>query len=235
MRQTLLLIPLLILVPSAVASESNGPWHSEVELGFVQTGGNTQTRTLNTKGEAVRDAETWRTTLKAAALATSDRQATTAEKYSASLQQDYKFSERGYIFGRFGFETDRFDGFTRRLSETLGYGRILFNSDAINWKFEIGGGARQTTYTNLTQKNEMVGRSLTEIKWEINDASSLTQELKSEGGSNGFVSNSTTALQHKLNSRLSSKISYGLQYTSQVPVGTQKTNTEMAVTLVWSY
>lgn len=235
MRRFILFTLFSTLAVPAFAADSSGPWHSEVELGFVQTGGNTQTRTLNAKSAVIREGERWRTTLKGAALATSDSQTTTAEKYNASLQQDYKFSEKGYIFARFGFETDRFDGFSSRLSETLGYGRILYNSDTLHWKFELGGGGRQTRYINQTRTNEAIGRSLTAIRWNINDASTFTQELNSEGGSKGFVSNAISALQHKLNSRLSSKISYAAQYTSQVPAGTGKTNTEMAVTLVWSY
>lgn len=238
MRHLILATLLITTASPAIAGEeatASGPWHSEAELGFVQTGGNTQTQTLNTRGEVIRDVEAWRTTLKASALASNDKQTTTAERYTASLQQDYKLTEKDYIFGLFAFESDRFDGFKRRLSETAGYGRILFNSDEVNWKFEIGGGSRQTAYIDRTTKREIIGRSLTAIEWKINDASTLTQELKSEGGDNGFVSNSTTTLQHKLNSRLSTKISYGLQYTSKVPVGTRKTNTEMAVTLVWSH
>lgn len=235
MSRLILMIILMFLALPALAEESDKPWHSEVELGYVETGGNTQTQTLNAKGELIFEADVWRTTLKGAALSASDNQATTAEKYSASLQQDYKFSERGYVFGRFGFETDRFDGVSRRLSETVGYGRTLLKNSAIDWKFEIGAGSRQIHYTDSTKKSEAVGRSLTAVKWKINEASTLTQELKTEGGKNGFVSNSVTALQHKLNSRLSSKISYAVQHTSQVPVGTKKANTEMAVTLVWSY
>ncbi|MES0372183.1 MAG: DUF481 domain-containing protein [Mariprofundaceae bacterium] len=222
-------------VSVAMAEEEAGFWKSDLELGFVQTGGNTQVRTLNTKAKLVGDGETLRTTLEGSALSTTDRNATTAEKYSASIQEDWKFSEYDYLFGRVGFETDRFGGFTRRISETVGYGRELVKSDELHWKAEIGAGARQTELIPAENRNEVIGRSSTTIKWKISDGATLTQDLNTEGGREGFVSHSVTALRHKLNSSLSSKISFSVQHTSKVPVGTKNTNTETAITLVWSH
>lgn len=222
-------------VSVAMAEQETGFWKSDLELGFVQTGGNTQVRTLNTKARLVGDGETLRTTLEGSALSTTDKDVTTAEKYSASIQGDWKLSEYDYLFTRVGFDTDRFGGFKHRISETTGYGRELIKTDELYWKAEIGAGARQTTLIPAENKNELIGRSSTTIKWKISDGATLTQDLNTEGGREGFVSHSVTALQHKLNSSLSSKISFSVQHTSKVPVGTKNTNTETAITLVWSH
>lgn len=235
MRRFIMMIPLLLFCASANASENTGFWKTELEIGFVQTGGNTQTQTVNAKGKAVGEDDKFRTTIEGTALSAKDGKVTTTEKYSASIQEDWKLSELDYLFGRVGFDTDRFGGFKRRLRETLGYGRDLIKEETLHWKAEIGVGIRQTTFTTNQKKNEAIGRASTAIKWNINDAATFTQELSTEGGKEGFVSNSVSALQQKLNSRLATKLSFSAQHTSKVPAGTKKLNTETAITLVWSY
>ncbi len=235
MRELLMVVLVLAFAGSAVATEEKRFWKSDLELGFVQTGGNTQTRTLNAKGKLVGDGDILRTTIEGSALSTTDRKTTTAEKYNASIQEDWKMTAYDYLFGRLGFDTDRFGGFKRRLSETIGYGRELIKSETLDWKIELGAGARQTTLIPAENRNEIIGRASTGVRWKINDAATFTQTLSSEGGKEGFVSKSVTALQQKLNSRLASKISFLAQHTSKVPVGTKNTNTEIGLTLVWSY
>ena len=210
-------------------------WQSNVEFGFVQTSGNTQTKTLNTKVKISREVEATRTTLEASALNASDQNRTTAKRLSASLQEDWKFSERGYVIGRLSFSTDRFAGIQSRYKETVGYGRQLAKNEAWNWKFELGVGARQTQLIPTQRKNDVIGRSATAVQWKMSDHSKLLQELDTEGGQQGFVSHSVTALQQQINDTLSSKIAFSAEHTSKVPATIKKLNTETSVTLVWAY
>ncbi|MCF7821971.1 MAG: DUF481 domain-containing protein [Mariprofundaceae bacterium] len=218
-----------------VQAETARAWKSDFEMGFVQTGGNTQTQTLNAKGKFVWDSDPIRTNVEATALSSKDQKVSTSERYTASIQEDWKMSKVDYLFGRVGFLTDRFDGYKRRLRETIGYGRDLIKDKTLHWKAEVGGGLRQSTLTTNEKQNDTIGRAATAVVWKINDAATFMQELSTEGGKRGFVSNSLTALQQKLNGRLSTKISFSAQHTSKVPLGIKKMNTETAITLVWSY
>ena len=240
MRRLLLIVSMLSFSGFAYAEEvvqveESKSWKSDLELGYVQTGGNTKTQTLNAKGKVVWDGDAFRTTVEATALSSKDGKVMTSERYTASIQEDWKMSEVDYLFGRVGFSTDRFDGYKHRLRETVGYGRDLIKDDVLHWKAEIGAGLRQTTLTTNEKQNDTIGRASTAVAWKINDAATFTQDLSSEGGKEGFVSNSVTAVQQKLNGRLSTKISFSAQHTSKVPVDTKKLNTETAVSLVWSY
>jgi len=210
-------------------------WSSNLELGFVQTGGNTQVRSLSSKGKLVNESTSLRTSIEGAALNTTDKNNTTAEKYHTSLQEDWKFTVHDYMFGRIGFNTDRFGGFKRRISETLGYGRVLIKNEELQWNAELGAGARQSTFTTNIRKNEVIGRTSTNMEWQISDSAKFIQQLKTEGGKEGFASHSLTALQNKINGSLSSKISYSADHTSKVPAGTRKMDTEISIALVWSH
>jgi len=212
-----------------------GNWASNVELGYVQTAGNTQTQTIHSKVKMIQDLEFFRTTLEGSALSSGDQVKTTSEKYSASLQEDWKFSERSYVLARFAFDSDRFAGIQSRYVETLGYGRTLWDDDVWHWNAEVGAGARQTRLIPAQRKNDVIGRASTDISWKVSDHATLAQKLNTEGGKEGFLSHSVTSLQQQLNETLSSKISFSAEHTSKVPVGVKKLNSEISVTLVLAY
>ncbi len=223
-----------VFASEAPAGEEQA-WKTNIELGAVQTAGNTHTLTVNAKAKSIYESEAWRTTITGNAVNSSANNATTAEKYEASLQEDWKMSERDYLFIRFGFESDRFAGFKRRTSETVGYGRQLIKSDTFEWKAEIGGGLRQSKLTDKTSTSEAIARASTNAAWQFSESSKLTEDLSTEGGAKGWTSKSVTALQTALNSHLSSKISLSLTHNSKVPTGTKKLDTETAITLVVNF
>ena len=217
------LLSLVMITPlAAYAEEEPSNWKNNVELGAVQTSGNTKTLTVNAKLKSVHEGDTLRETVTGSANNSTDSNTTTAESYKASLQEDWKFSERGYLFARGSFESDRFAGYSRRFSETAGYGRDLIKTDDLLWKFELGGGLRQTQYTDRSKKSEPIMRSATGVNWKVNDSATFTQDISTEGGKNGWATESVTALQHALNSHIASKISLKLNHYSKVPAGIKK-------------
>jgi len=234
MRKLGLAISIVALSTSALAAEAPA-WNSNIELGYVSTTGNTEVSSLNAKGKAIRDAEVWRTTVEASALNVSDKVGVTAEKYGVSAQEDRKMGESSYLFGRIGFKTDRFGGFSSRTSETVGYGFDILKGDERQWNAEIGAGARQTELTTGEKTTDTVMRASTLYNWKISETATFSQELKTEGGKEGYVSNSVTSLLNQISGNFSSKISYSVEHTSEVPVGTEKMNTETAVSLVFAY
>ncbi|MBL1351957.1 MAG: DUF481 domain-containing protein [Zetaproteobacteria bacterium] len=212
-----------------------GEWASNVELGYVQTGGNTQTKTIHSKLKSILDIDRFRTTLEGSVLNSSDQVKTTAEKYTASLQEDWKFSKKSYVLLRLAFDSDRFAGIKTRYVETVGYGRTLLNDDVWHGNMEIGVGSRQTQLIPSQRKNDVIARASTDWKWFMTEHTTLAQTLNTEGGKEGFLSHSVTSLQQQINETLSSKIAFSAEHTSKVPVGVKKLNTEMSVTLVLAY
>jgi len=99
----------------------------------------------------------------------------------------------------------------------------------------VGGGLQQIKYTDLTKKNDAILRSATHVKWKINDTATFTQDLSSEGGKNGWSSESITGLQHALNSHLASKMSFKVAHNSKVNTGIKKTDIETAISLVVNF
>jgi len=231
MRNMIGIIGLLML---ASAANADG-WSGNAELGFVQTTGNTDTSSLNLKVKGISDGEIWRTTVEGGALNSKDTGKTTSEKYHIAVQEDWKGLSAGYLFVRLAYEQDKFGGYNRRTSETLGYGFDILKSDEKQWNAEVGAGARQSEDTAGVQTNDTVLRASTVFNWNISKTAKFTQELKTEGGKEGYITKSLTALTNQVANNLSSKISYEVQNNSKAPAGTKATDTTLSAALVYAY
>ncbi|MDQ6984086.1 MAG: DUF481 domain-containing protein [Ghiorsea sp.] len=232
MKKILMAVLLSAVFAGQAAAEG---WTGNAELGYVQTGGNAETSSLNLKGKAVNDGDEWRTALNAGALNSDSAGTTTSEKYDFSAQIDWKMSESGYLFARYGYEQDKFGGYNSRMSETVGYGFDIMKTDDKQWNAEVGVGARQSEDTTGATTDDTIVRASTVFNWQINKSSKFTQELSTEGGDAGYTTKSLTALTNQLAGNLSSKISYAVQNNSKAPTGTKASDTILSASLVFSY
>ena len=232
--KTLLTMTVVLLAWAGIAHAAE--WKGNAELGFVQTGGNTDTSSLNLKGKGIYDGEEWRTTAEAAALQSKDTGTTTSEKYTFSVQEDWKLMESGYLFVRFGYEQDKFGGYNSRMNETVGYGFDILKEADMTWNAEIGGGARQSEDTAGVKTSDSIVRASTVFNWKISDTTAFSQTLSTEGSSKGgYTTKSETALTNQVAGNLSSKVSYSVTNNSKAPTGKKASDTIFAASLVYSY
>ena len=233
-RQVAVAMP-LYLACAMFASQAVASWTGEAELGVVVTSGNTETQTINAKGKVVNEREKWKHTGTVEALNTADDERTTAEKYIVSAQSDYKFSEYKYMFARVNYEDDRFSGYDYQVSETLGYGQRVIHEPDLTLDLEGGPGARQSKVTNGDSENEAILRLSGDLVWKISDSAEFSEALSTEIGEDQTITKSVTALKSQIAGSLAMKVSLTVKNTSDVPPGTEKTDTETALTLVYSF
>ena len=81
----------------------------------------------------------------------------------------------------------------------------------------------------------MLVRGAARYAWKITEHSKLTEDLTIDVGEDVTVTKSITGLTSKINSSLATKLTYTVKNTSKVPAGVKKTDTELAVTLVYSF
>lgn len=237
-------VPAAAPVEAAVTREVAAPvetvpmvpiWKASAEIGYVSTSGNTQTDTLNAKGMASTDRENWRHKMEVTALKASDEMGTTAEKYTFSAQSDYKLRDPNYLFGLITYENDKFSGYQYQTGESIGYGRRVVNEPSVKLDLEIGPGARQSKLDSGETDNEALLRGAAKLEWDISASAKFTEALTVEAGQNATITKSVTGLSARINGSLSMKITYTYKNTSEVPVGTDDTDTETAVTLVYNF
>ncbi|MCK4586983.1 MAG: DUF481 domain-containing protein [Gammaproteobacteria bacterium] len=212
-----------------------GTWKGNVELGIVNTTGNTETETINAKAKAATETENWRHTITYESLNSSDQGVTTAQRYAINGQSDYKLDKKNFFFVMLNYEDDRFSGYKYRMTEVIGYGRRVLDEPNLTLDLEIGPGARQSKLETGETEDEAMIRGAGKLNWKISKTSTLTEDLSVDAGENSTITKSVTALSAQINGSLATKITYTIKNTSDVPPGVEKTDTEIAVTLVYNF
>ena len=83
----------------SLAAPAHAQWTGKAELGFLQSGGNTESASANTKLDLKRDGQKWINTFYAAALYSENAEFSTAERYEGRYQADYKITDKLSWFG----------------------------------------------------------------------------------------------------------------------------------------
>lgn len=216
-------------------TETREGWSGEAEVGLVATSGNSDTESFSARFALHNEDHPWRHETRLEALRSSDEDETTAERYLFAHQTDYRFDERRYLFGTLRYEDDRFSGYQYRVSETFGYGRRVVDDPKFTLELEAGIGGRHSKPEEGERIDETILRGAANLGWQVSPTARLSENLFVESGDENTFTESITALKLKINGNLATKISYTLRHNSDVPEGTEKTDTITAVTLVLDF
>ncbi len=233
---------LLLACGTAVAQDAPPPppWSGEASAGLVVTTGNSESSTVNAKGELVYRSERWRNTFNAATIkaeqTTAGVEQKTAERYSAGNKTDFNFTERDYAFLALEFDKDLVGPVRERTSETVGYGRKVLTGPVHLLELEIGAGVRQTEAQGTGEKNnDAIGRGRAAYKWNFSETSYLGETVKVESGDSNTTTESVTELRVSLVEKLFALASYTVRTNTDVPPGAEKTDTITAISLGWTF
>ncbi len=223
----------LILAPSVALAQD---WSGEIVFGFLSTSGNSDTRSLNGKLALDYTQDAWKNSFAATALGSSDEEGATAERYTVGDKLDYNFTEHDYVFAAVDWEKDLYAGIRERTAETVGYGRRVLTGPVHALDLEVGAGARQTE-ANVTgeKESELIGRLSGKYVWTLSESSSFKQTLKVENGESNTFTESVSELKLTIIGNLYALLSYTVRNSTDVPVGTEKTDTLTAVNLSYSF
>lgn len=235
-------ITAVVIAPFASAQE-DGNWKGETELGVLITSGNTEETNIKGRLGLIHEVETWRNTGEFRTNYSETDDETTSEKYLASLETDYKFSENQYWFLRGSYEDDRFSGYDFESSVTTGYGNRVWNSgDRSFLELSVGGGYR---YNKLAMVNaqgedteeEAIARLAAQFDYALSENSLFRQKLSTEIGldENNTVTESETSLQANVVGNLSMKAAFRVKHLSDAPAGSEDTDTETSLSLIYGF
>ncbi|MEX0941980.1 MAG: DUF481 domain-containing protein [Pseudomonadales bacterium] len=209
-------------------------WSSQIELGAVMTTGNTEQENFKFAVNVVRNAEILKHTGQVTGIRASEDDIVTAEKYYATYQVDYKLAGDHSLFARGAYETDEFSGFEYQADATVGYTRLLYGSDAIEWHAGGGVGSRHSKFDTGVSESEFITRLATDVRWQVSDSAGFKQLLSAEIGEKSTITRSETSLGTTIAGDLAMKVAINVKHQSEVPFGRDKTDTESSITLVYS-
>ena len=215
--------------------EPESPWAGKATLGYLATSGNTENTTLNTGFEVGYKTGNWAHLLNAAAINASENEVTTAEAYDLGWKSERNLTDKDFLFGRVSWRKDKFGGYDTQLSETIGYGRRLVDTDKHKLNAEIGAGARQSKLQDGTEEDETIFRGGMYYKWLFSETAEFRQDLTAEGGEENTYIESVTAVSAKLLGDLALVASYTVKHNTDVPALTEKTDTYTALSLEYVF
>lgn len=240
--RTLLLCTTLTMLPlwaiaqeEAAAEEEAGPWSGNVSLGYLATSGNTENSNFNGSFEVGYATGKWGHVLDGYAISASEDNVNTAEAYGAGWISELNLSEHNFLFGRLSYRKDRFSGFATQFSQAVGYGRRIISTEAHVLNATIGAGARQSERADGVDENDLILDGGLHYQWTFSETANFTQDFAVEYGELNTYLESVTAVTARLVGQLALVASYTIKKNSDVPVGTEKTDTFSAIALEYEF
>lgn len=158
--------------------------------------------------------------------------------------------EKLYGFGIAAYEDDRFSGFEYQITEGVGVGYQLFDTESFRLSLEGGPSVRHNLVSRTDEfNNEILLRLAGMLEWDISDTAKLSNEtallltrnsIELDTRSFGQVSDSsestnTTALDMQIIGNLAARLSYELHFRSDPPPGAQTTESTARISLVHNF
>jgi putative salt-induced outer membrane protein len=238
---TLVLLLLLALPASA-------QWSGKAELGFLQSGGNTESASANTKLDLKHEGSNWINIFAFGALYSENAEFSTAERYEGRYQTDYKINDKLSWFGSLRAEQDRFSGFAYQATVATGASYQFIDAPTTKLTVSLGAGYRRSREETLVKSD--AGEVLDRIEGEVEDepigqlssnyehdftaTTKLTNKLLAETGGDNTALQNDIALQVSMTPSFALAVGYGIRYNSDPPPLAESTDTLVTINLVYN-
>jgi putative salt-induced outer membrane protein len=170
---------------------------------------------------------------------------TSREQYFAAYEPRYQMSDRLFAYGLAQYENDRFQGFTGRYAVSGGLGYHVVDAADLDLSLKAGPAYRVTDFLSGATDSRLAALLGLDFDWRMTDRLTLTQDsdLVAEAGgeavaivdSRNTSVNFVTGLEAKVSDRLTTRLSYAVEYDSDPPPGAVKTDTLSRFTLVYGF
>lgn len=227
------------LVPPQYQEPATG-LTAEVEAGLQLNTGNTESSSFNGRTKLVYDTQKARQEALLKAYFASDSEKTTAEKYDAQFQSNFKV-DSGYFYGRGEGTWDEFGSYTRLYTGSVGYGFDVISSYSTKLKLEIGPGYQYSlpkatdSEPDPSANTDVILRTAAKFEQRIHEYSSFTADLTAEAGQNNSAVTLDMGYKNILFQDLAFKVGMNIKYTEVVPDGTEQVDTVTTFNLLYTF
>ncbi|MFK5894512.1 MAG: DUF481 domain-containing protein [Pseudomonadota bacterium] len=228
---TLFLISSTMLSAPVYADDLSG----EGEFGFTSTSGNTDSQTLNAKLGIGKKSGKWNHNAKVEVLKSTNSGVNSADSFVFTEKSEYRFAEKTFAYGKLRHEKDKFSGFDHQSVISFGAGHVFLNGGKHNIEASAGVGYRDSETDVGIDQQEAVFDGELKYAYKISETSEFNQNILVESGDSNTYTKSETFLKLVIVGNLGAKFSYEVKNNSDVPVGTDKTDTITSVTLVYNF
>lgn len=248
----------LLFSTASIAEESakkdEHTYKASAELGFLYKTGNSKSGDIKTGFDLQHEYQKWRSELKANVLYrktektitdgegnTTDEFETSDQKFTLDAKTNYTIEEGGknYFYGSFGYVDDRFSSFDYQATVSAGWGKKWYETETTSFFADIGPGFKRDRVAE-TQENDdafvVQAQALyTQLINEHVEFKQLVRATQAFDSSENSVYRSETSLTTKLIETLQVKFSFIVDHNTEVAEDKENTDTQTAITLVYSF
>jgi putative salt-induced outer membrane protein len=247
---------LLALAPALCAWAVDAPpppqdvWIGKGQLGFLDSQGNTDAKSLNGNVDLLRYDGAWKNEFYVGGLYGKNSGIVSAERWETREQTNYTVSGDLFAFGGFRYEHDLFDGFQYQASLTGGMGYKFINDTDTKLTLQAGVGYRRLRPETL-DKDPDTGEVLSRTPLEANGnaiatvgldfshaftkTTTLTNKFLTEAGSDNTLLHDELALTVKMSDKLALSVGYTVSDNTKPPAPLKKVDTLTSVNLVFGF
>lgn len=215
----------LLALPMVAAAD----WSGKGEVGAAQSTANSgaTTTTFAAKFDLANELEKWKHAFGASTIYTSARpeasaddpnpeEETSAQRWEAHEQSDYKFSPRSFWFGALRHEDDDIGSFERQSAVTTGLGYKFIDSEQTKLSAQVGAGYKRFKKRGeLESEGDAIVTALVELKQSLTANTMLLNKLAVEAGSSNTLLQNDLALQVKMTDVLALSLGYQVRYNTE--------------------
>lgn len=238
--------------------EEKSPYTASAELGMLFKTGDTKSADVKAGFDFGYESGAWKSTAQFDMLvkkteeetenadgSTDESFETSDQKWTIVGQTNYTLDKASpnYVYGNVSYEDNRFSSFENQSSLSAGWGRRWFETEKSTLDADVGPGyKRDVIKGSATQdeetKSSFIVQAQALYKRQINEHVEFKQLLVAKyapkSGENSTYK-AETSITTKLIETLQLKFSFVLDYNTEVDAGKEHTNTETAMTLVYSF
>jgi putative salt-induced outer membrane protein len=233
-----------LIAPAAQAQE----WTGQAELGVMLASGNTESKSANTKFALKRESPKWINTFFVGGLYGENAEFSTAERYEAKYQLDFKVSDRLSWFGALRGEQDRFSGYVYQFTASTGASYKFIDTPVTQLQASLGAGYRSLKSETLikTDAGEVIDRIEGETESDpvitlssdyahnFTETTKITNKLLVESGSENTAVQNDIALQVSMTKTLALAVGFGVRYNTDPPPLAEDTDLLTTINLVYN-
>ncbi len=198
------------------------------DLGFVNTGGNSEVTTLNVGERLEYQAAPWVVTQRFSVVYGETDGVVSTALWKAGLRVGFHVSPRVGLFSLARFERNTFAGIARRFEESAGVTATLIEEGGNRLTAEAGASLNQQTSSTTDETQAFAaGRVAAEYQRALTEASNVTvgaEFLPNLGTTEDYRINGAVALVAPISKRIAVKLSYDVGFDNLPEPGFEKTD-----------
>jgi putative salt-induced outer membrane protein len=228
---------LFLLNPVLVFSFHFEHWENNIEFGGSFLTGNSPATTVS--GRFISDLDNeygkqpWGYNLVISGKRATAQSIETARQASSSLQLQYLFTQRWYIYGKGSLGYNAFETYDQTARDSAGIGYVIVKNNTHMWTLEGGpGGMHQRVAGTKEWQNQFIGHAETRYLLHLNSKTDVAQLIQADSGRLNSQIRSESSLVTNLYAAIALKIGIEVSHYTMIPEGssnTKKTDTSSTI------